>query len=186
MTRGEDALRRKAETAATAGRHYVSDIRVEHVREVLDELVELRRQRDTRVRIVLGVDPAAPGNVGPLVVGHIEPAMLPAKFFDGVGGISIDPPEVFHGVRMAGDGATLGERMAATGYASSWYDADERERLARGVKPHPFWLPSGYYSPSCMQMVERADGGDQCGLAAGDPLHDDPREGQDFDWPHGS
>lgn len=194
MSRGEDALRRKADTAAAAGRRYVSDVAVEHVREVLAELDELRRQRDAAPRIILGIDPA--GNIDPssLMIGSLPTLYRPAIV--GRAPTADDftihapiepavlPPDVFHGVRMAGDGATLGERMAATGYASDWYTAEERAKLAAGVAPHPFTNPDGYFSPACTAMVERDGSGDDCGLASGDPLHDDPREGMDFDEPY--
>lgn len=87
-------------------------------------------------------------------------------------------------VRIAWEAEEHGLRQRLGGAVPSraWLSDADADALAKDVAPHPFWLPDGYYSPACMQMVERGDGGDQCGLPAAHRIHDDPSEGQDFDY----
>lgn len=59
----------------------------------------------------------------------------------------------------------------------------ERARLREGVGPHPFNSGNaGYAHFACTLMVERDGSGEDCGLPADDLIHDDPYEGQDFDY----
>jgi hypothetical protein len=52
------------------------------------------------------------------------------------------------------------------------------------VRPHPY--RAGHTAHDCVEMVmvpdEFGGHGDTCGKMADDPVHDDPRAGQDFDY----
>jgi len=74
-----------------------------------------------------------------------------------------------------------GNPAPATGMPEPEAAADAA-RDAGLIPAHPWQPSSASVSDLCAALVMRNGGGDQCGLPRRHAVHDDPREGQDFDW----